>query len=685
MCVYFWFEFLKASARSQLIYVCQRIINPLIYMAHSGRAPKRQRVGEDALHYPGGYLQQVAAYDREQKGSGDVSVSSIAGASSTDPPYESKLARHLVTMVMWSFMSACVAQKLANLAMQDGAKGVGLDSVSSVGTKGVNKQNSFRDLLMKLKPLKVVSCLKLIKMPIFATDFVKVVQETTHMLYPHALLAALYEHHPREFTKRLCGGAISNIGKFWESQVRHPLFDAHPMHECTKYPFRKFGIPIRLHGDGVTSIACGKIWAKSVEAWSWSSCLVQPGVASWVGCFIIMMVFEQLIAAEGRGEDTMEALWKELDWSLYWAYIGEWPDRDANNVLYTAGLAFRRRLTPLAGGFRLILWVLRADLDWLCKRLRLASFRACQCICCLASPSPALPWTDCRDNALWLETIWTEDAWRRAFPNRHRLFRHVPGAGVGLYVPDYLHTKLIGTDCYYMASVMHLLIYYIMSGSVLENLAELVKNIRSEYSKRGVWHDRITTIKLTTLQSDGAKLPYLKATGKEVKALGPILLYIFSKYIRTASYFAVVSEEVKIEVARGLQLSITINNLIHKHTGEYALPTDTGKKVRNCCFEFNQTVTWLIGKLHPRVQAFHYTIKSHYLLHMGLASEYINPELAACDQGEDLMKVVKRFISMCTRASPGHVAARTAMTRYVHALGLDLLNGSDPNARCWKV
>ena len=250
------------------------------------------------------------------------------------------------------------------------------------------------------------------------------------MLYPQLLLAALYEHHPAEFARRLCGGALSNIEHFWEGQVNHPMFAGHPMHAPSKYPFRKFEIPIRLHGDGVTSIACGKIWAKSVEAWSWSSCLVRPGVASWVGSFIIMMVFEQLVAAEGD-RDTMETLWRELDWSLYWAFLGMWPDRDVNNVLYTTGIAFRRKLSALAGGFRLILWVLRADLDWLCKRLRLPSFRACLCICCGANPG-LVPWTDCREKAVWLGTVWTEELWKRAFPNRHRLFRHVPGAGVGL-------------------------------------------------------------------------------------------------------------------------------------------------------------------------------------------------------------------------------------------------------------
>ena len=123
-------------------HLCQLIIN--LDMANLGRVPKRKRVDEGGSHYPGGYMQQLAAYDLEGTRSGELSGSSTAGASSTAPPYESKLARHLVTIVMWGFMSACVAQKLANLAMEDGAKGVGLDLVGSVGTKGINKQNSFR-------------------------------------------------------------------------------------------------------------------------------------------------------------------------------------------------------------------------------------------------------------------------------------------------------------------------------------------------------------------------------------------------------------------------------------------------------------------------------------------------------------------------------------------------------------
>lgn len=158
-----------------------------------------------------------------------------------------------------------------------------------------------------------------------------------------------------------------------------------------------------------------------------------------------------------------------------------------------------------------------------------------------------------------------------------------------------------------------------------------------------MWHDKIGSIKATTIQGESQKLPYLKASGKEAKALGRILLYISSKYIEMVSGFPIARVD-KVEAAHGLQLNITMDELLRSHAGEYVLPTNISKQVRERRFEFNQTVTWLIQKLHPGVQprcmvcstwiqtlhpgvqAYHYTTKMHDLLHMGLASEYINSE-----------------------------------------------------------
>jgi len=352
------------------------------------------------------------------------------------------------------------------------------------------------------------------------------------MLCPNLLIVAMYECQPGEFLRRLCGNDFENIKRFWTSQEQHPMFADHPMHEDTehnkKYPFRKFGIPIRFHGDGVTSVARGKIWARSVEAWSWPSCLVKPGVASWVDSFIIMMVFEQLIAAAGDGGDTFDALWKELDWGLYWAYLGMHPDRDSCNNKYTSGILFDRALTPLAGGFRLIMWIVRADLDFIVKRFKQGNYRKGQCFTCGANTTD-VPWTDCNDGPVWLPAVWNETTWKLQFPRRHRFFRHVPGAGVALYVADPLHVKYIGTDAYYNGSVLYLLIHVMLPGSVADNLAQVIEEMKQEYKTQGVQRDKMPLLKGTSIKGAKAKLPYLKSTGKEMKHMTKGVVAHFSK------------------------------------------------------------------------------------------------------------------------------------------------------------
>ena len=135
------------------------------------------------------------------------------------------------------------------------------------------------------------------------------------------------------------------------------------------------------------------------------------------------------------------------------------------------------------------------------------------------------------------------------------------------------------------------------------------------------------------------------------------------------------------KVVEGLRLSRKIDDTLDVHSGEYSLPKFAADSLRDSCFTFNQTVTWLIKHLHPDIPAFHYTIKYHYLLHLAMAASYINPSLAACDDGEDLMKVVKRLIAQSTRGSPPPVAARTAMIKYCRGLGFDL---AGVEATPWK-
>ncbi len=71
--------------------------------------------------------------------------------------------------------------------------------------------------------------------------------------------------------------------------------------------------------------------------------------------------------------DTMSTVWSNIIWSLYWLSVGLHPDRDVNGRMYdeSDGDLYRVRNTQLADGFFAVLWVVRADIDWLKNRLGL--------------------------------------------------------------------------------------------------------------------------------------------------------------------------------------------------------------------------------------------------------------------------------------------------------------------------
>ena len=72
------------------------------------------------------------------------------------PPIEtSRLGEMLLNEVLWGFMAASVAQRLAAAAVQDGCTHADLRSLAAVGGDGTHPKNSWRDLERKMAPNKL--------------------------------------------------------------------------------------------------------------------------------------------------------------------------------------------------------------------------------------------------------------------------------------------------------------------------------------------------------------------------------------------------------------------------------------------------------------------------------------------------------------------------------------------------
>ena len=240
-----------------------------------------------------------------------------------------------------------------------------------------------------------------------------------------------------------------------------------------------------------------------------------PAGKSWLGNYILALVHEALMGVdEANQQITMDGLWKELVWSLYSLFQGVYPDRGPDNVLYVPsdGEKYRIRLSPLAGDYFGVVWVVAGDLNYCHKRLYLANFNQPSETCCRGNNTDA-PWTQCIDgHCEWQNRIWTNASHAAAKPNRHRLLKHVPGVGVTAYIPDEMHSKQLGIDKSFAGSVCRNLTHHVLTGSDKVNVASLLREIKADY-KRYRTNTRFPTIIANMIQgrknsqSYGAKPP----------------------------------------------------------------------------------------------------------------------------------------------------------------------------------
>ena len=613
-------------------------------------SPKKKQ--KPKAEFPGGYKQSAVAFDASNSSSSTAAFhkDEVVAASSF-------LVELLVFEFMWGFMTATMVQKICEAAVKDGLSHRDVKRLSTIGCTGVFAGNCWRDMKSQLAPVKIRGALGNF-MIIMKTAFGRS-KTQLNILWPHLLFSIMYHEYREEFVSRLCGGCVARIKTFWDSQANHPSYKSHPAHGKHRYDLKTQGIPLKLHGDGVTCVGLGKKASKHADCMSWSSLLARSSFTRALN-FVMLFVF-QLMQLKSCTANTMEMIWRNIVWSLYWLYQGVHPDRDADGRLYTPadGILWVRRLTPLADGFFGVLWVVAADLDWIKSKLEMLGL----CFACDANRTNR-GWTDCRDNATWIASIWTNETHAIKFPLRHILFRHLPGVGVAAIIPDVLHTKHLGTDAYYCGGVLKILVWYVMAGTPKENLDNLWIDIQAEYAVQRTQH-RYTVLTLRMIQSSKSPLPQLSGRGSVIKDFVPVLAKIAEKHLNQRlpqhRYMLV-----------GLHASRDLDKILDSHRRDFILPPLAAKEFQDGCHLFCQCTAALIRCYHPSTPAFHYTEKFHLLLHLAACSRYVNPDFGSCYQGEELMAIVRRILAASSRASQPHVACNTGMARYTDGLGMDL-------------
>ena len=320
-----------------------------------------------------------------------------------NPCVRSRLATRLIRDNLWCGKAASKVQQYAEDALQDGTPPhPDLVALAKLGSSGLFPGNCWKELQKRFMRKTVSKHLHRTRLPVAAGQGRKKTQ-CIHTLYPHMLFSCLYHNHRHAFQDRVLGGDSGNVQRFWDSQIHHPDYG----HVAKLDPeVRAKLVPLAIHGDDVPAIGVGKAWTKMVQCLSWSSVLAR-GPTNVIN-FIISLMYLCLAVLRGV-TDTWEEFWRHLIWSCNALEDGRWPVLDAYGRALTTALEIRRAGQWLADGFRGILWVIRADLDFLFHRYKLAN-SAClagPCVLCSCNSSDK-PWTDYRrDLAKGLKSFWT--------------------------------------------------------------------------------------------------------------------------------------------------------------------------------------------------------------------------------------------------------------------------------------
>lgn len=261
----------------------------------------------------GGQQQRIKAARAQEE-------SSAAGITQ-----QSALVTFLLTLFTWGEFSPQRCQHIAALALEDLEKHhtnkhivSDLKALASIGSNGAYPNKMHQDLMQRTKNISKVP-----QPYLFNAKFKSPVGvQNQSLLLPHELFATIAAEYQTTWFKSICPDQ-SNLETFWETAVNHPLLHDHPV--LHREHWRRYAVPIALHGDGVPVVGIGKAWTKLLNVFSWFS-LVGTGTTR-SKLFYTYSCWDKI--CEGSFPDgSLGSAFRVLQWSFYWLWLGQWPDRD---------------------------------------------------------------------------------------------------------------------------------------------------------------------------------------------------------------------------------------------------------------------------------------------------------------------------------------------------------------------
>jgi hypothetical protein len=358
-----------------------------------------------------------------------------------------------------------------------------------------------------------------------------------------------------------------------------------------------------------------------------------------------------------------------MKWSFNCLHRGKFPSVDWKHDPLTDPIDVRRAGKDLADGFVGVLWAIKGDLEYYAKDLLLPSFRRCICAFCPANADEddgPNSLTEFRlDKADWYTNLYTNLNW--VLPADHNPLFDILGVTILTISPDLMHCKNMGTDMYIYGSILFLLCYVLLPNAASANLKQIWKEMTTYCRDNNIsTFAHVTLSMFTSPQAPFDSYPRLKGRATEVRNLGEALLDVWSRYM---THGDVQHEQIKLLLQRSIRMEV----LLRDYKDCVRLPDDKRAEFMKCGFDYLVVYNALANHyMNEGSLLFNITIKSHYLCHCILRSEYLNPRLGWCYAGEDYMNLSKRIMSSCLRGNSHLDAVNKFAGKYRVALHMEL-------------
>ncbi len=169
-------------------------------------------------------------------------------------------------------------------------------------------------------------------------------------------------------------------------------------------------------------------------------------------------------------------------------------------------------------------------------------------------------------------------------------------------------------------------------------------------------------MKLSLFEPQESPFPKLKVKGAECKHLGPPLLQVMRQHLSPL----IPMEKHMLDL---VGYSVRIEELLDAHKEQVLLPMATAEEVKNLTTALNMTLTVLGHHFHGEgTRLFGFTIKNHYLMHIGIMAKYMSPRMGSCYAGEDFVRITKKIIRASPRGCPPHKLVDPVMRKYLQGM-----------------